>query len=207
MLTRRRWCSATELQRAVVHVNGDPITAAEVDAVINMSQPPSPQPLTEAQKKELQATAVNLLIEDTLMRQFLRKNVAPANMAEVDKEVQELIVALAKDKKSLNDFLRETGQTEAQLRADLAARQQWKNFITPKMTDPAVKQYYDANKLFFDKVLVRASHILIKVAPDAKPADRQMVLQSHPGDSAGHFIRQDQVRGCSQEIIRLPQQG
>jgi parvulin-like peptidyl-prolyl isomerase len=161
--------------KTVVTVNEEPITQSEVDAVIKMSQPPSTTPLTEAQKKELQATAINLLIEDMLMRQYLRKNVAPANLQEVDKELQELSNALAKDKKSLGDFLRETGQSEAQLRADLSARQQWKNFITPRLTDQAVKQYYDTNKVFFDKVLVRASHILLKVAPDASQNDRQLV--------------------------------
>src|SRR5439155_5908089 len=33
--------------------------------------------------------------------------------------------------------------------------------------------YYDANKVFFDKVFVRASHILLKIAPNAAPAERQ----------------------------------
>ena len=68
-----------------------------------------------------------------------------------------------------------SGQTEAQFRADIAARLQWKSFITPRLTDQVVKQYYDDNKVFFDKVLVRASHILLKVAPNATQNDKQLL--------------------------------
>jgi parvulin-like peptidyl-prolyl isomerase len=156
-------------------VNNEPITMVELDAVIKASQPASTAPMTEAQRKELQSNALNLLIEDLLMRQYLRKNAAGANPQEIEKQVQELVADLAKNKQTLAEFLAASGQTEAQLRADIAARLQWKNFITPHLTDQAVKQYYDDNKFFFDKVLVRASHILLKVAPNASQNDRQMV--------------------------------
>src|SRR5262249_3515893 len=70
-------------------VNGEAIMQSEVEAVMKASQPPSPVPMTEAQKKELQANVVNMLIEDLLMRQYLKKNAPPANPTEVDKRVQE----------------------------------------------------------------------------------------------------------------------
>jgi parvulin-like peptidyl-prolyl isomerase len=162
-------------QKPVAVVNNEPITAAELAAVLKSTQPESTTPLTEAQKKELQTNAVNLLVEDVLMRQYLRKNATPPSQQEVDKEIQELATALAKDKQSLPDFLKMSGQTEAQLRADIAARLQWKTFITPRLTDQVVKQYYDDNKVFFDKVLVRASHILLKVAPNATQNDKQLL--------------------------------
>jgi parvulin-like peptidyl-prolyl isomerase len=160
---------------AVAVVNGDPILASELEAVLKtVSQPPTP--MTEGQKAELRASALNMLIEDLLMRQYLRKNAPAADPKEVEKEVQELVVALAKDnKQTLADFLKQTGQTEVQMRADIAARLQWKSFITPRLTDPTVKQYYDNNKIFFDKVLVRASHILLKVPANASANDRQMI--------------------------------
>jgi parvulin-like peptidyl-prolyl isomerase len=155
-------------------VNNEPIMMSEVEAVIKATVQ-SPTPLSEAQRKEVQATAINMLVEDMLMRQYLRKNAPPAAAADIDKEIKDLVASLAKDKQTLPDFLKQTGQTEAQLKADLAARIQYKNYINPRLTEPAVKQYYEANKVFFDKVLVRASHILIKVAQNASQNDRQMV--------------------------------
>jgi parvulin-like peptidyl-prolyl isomerase len=160
-------------RRAAV-VNGEPIMMSEVDAVIKATIQ-SPTPLSDLQRKEVQSTALNMLVEDMLMRQYLRKNAPAASAADVDKEVKELVASLAKEKQTLPDFLKQTGQSEAQLKADIAARIQYKNFITPRLTDQAIKQYYDANKIFFDKVLVRASHVLLKVAANASQNDRQMV--------------------------------
>jgi parvulin-like peptidyl-prolyl isomerase len=161
--------------RRVAAVNGEPIMQSEVDAVLKATLPQSPTPLSEAQKKEAQATAINILVEDMLMRQFLRKNAAPAGQADIEKDMNELAASLAKDKQTVADFLKMTGQTEAQLRADIAARLQYKNFVSPRLTDQAVKQYYDTNKIFFDKVQVRASHILLKVPANASQNDRQML--------------------------------
>jgi parvulin-like peptidyl-prolyl isomerase len=160
-------------RRAAV-VNGEAIMMSEVEAVIKATIQ-SPTPLSDVQKKEVQTTALNMLVEDMLMRQYLRKNAPPASAADIDKELKDLVAGLAKDKQTLADFLKQTGQSETQLKADIAARIQYKNFITPRLTDQAIKQYYDGNKVFFDKVLVRASHVLLKVAPNASQNDRQMV--------------------------------
>jgi parvulin-like peptidyl-prolyl isomerase len=168
-------------------VNGEAIMQSEVDAVIRLSQPPSPTPLSDAQKKDLQAGALNMLVEDMLMRQYLRKNAPAVAPAEVDKRMQDLAAQLAKDKQTLADFLKTTGQSEPQLRADISARIQWEQFINPRLTEQAVKQYYDTNKVFFDKVAVQASHVLLKVAPNATQQDRQIVF--------------DRIQAIRQEIL------
>src|SRR5262249_11997200 len=57
---------------------------------------------------------------------------------------------------------------------DIVARLQWKNYLTARFPDDAqLKSYYGANKPFFDKVFVRASHILVKVSSNATPAEKQ----------------------------------
>jgi parvulin-like peptidyl-prolyl isomerase len=161
--------------KAAAVVNGEPISEREVQAVVDNVMGKPTTPWTSEQKKEAWNTAVNMLIEDMLMRQYLRKNSAPTPPAEIDKEMQELVADLGKQKQTLADFLKETGQDEKQLRTDMAARLQWRTFITARTGDQnALKQYYDANKIFFDKVMVRASHILLKVDANASQADRQM---------------------------------
>jgi parvulin-like peptidyl-prolyl isomerase len=137
-----------------------------------------------------------------LMRQYLRQQVPAANPQEVVKEMQDLVAALAKDKQTLPDFLKATGQSEAQLKNDIGARLQWKAFITPRLTDQVVKQYYDANKFFFDKVLVRASHVLLKVAPNASQNDRQLVynriLQIRQDIMSGKIKLEDAAKQVSE---------
>ena len=40
------------------------------------------------------------------------------------------------------------------------------------VTEAQLKQYYDANKDYFDRVEVKASHILVRVGPKALPMER-----------------------------------
>jgi parvulin-like peptidyl-prolyl isomerase len=153
-------------------VNGETIPFADVKAILD-TMPPPVVPPTADQKREMQQNVLDMLVDDLIMRQFLRKNVPPTSAADIDKEVGELKTVLAKKNMTLADFLKENNQTEAQLRADVAARLQWKAFMAARVTDAMVKAYYDANKVFFDKVTVRASHILVKIGPNTSEADKQ----------------------------------
>ena len=49
---------------------------------------------------------------------------------------------------------------------------QWKSLLQRYLPDAKARAYYDANKPFFDKVLVRASHILIQLPPTATKEQR-----------------------------------
>lgn len=168
--------SAQGLQpRVAASINGEAIATSEVEALLRR-QPPPANPLTAAQRREMEQHALEMLIDDVLMRQFLRKNAPAIPVEEVNKEMFEFQQVLAKERHTLQEFLRDNYQTEAQLRADITARLQWQAYIKPRLPDNVVKQYYDANRPFFDKVLVRASHILFKLNPDATTNQRQAAL-------------------------------
>src|SRR3989442_4691318 len=77
-------------------VNGEPIALSEVSAILEAR--PSPVPLTEAQKKDMRQSALDLLIDDVLIRQFLQKSIPPVSKADQDKDMAELIEALQKEK-------------------------------------------------------------------------------------------------------------
>ncbi len=159
-------------------VNGEPIPYADVKAIIDDRMGNTPVPVPAGEKVAMQKAALDVLIEDQLMRQYLKKNVAPITSAEVNKELVNLDEILRKQTpaKTYAQFLKETKQTEEQLKTDIASRLQWRAFLKTRLTDPMVKKYYDDNKLFFDKVMVRASHILVKVKPDASQAEKQAAL-------------------------------
>jgi parvulin-like peptidyl-prolyl isomerase len=153
-------------------VNGEPITFTEIKAILD-TMPPPVVPSTADQKREMQQNVVEMLIDDLIMRQFLRKHAPAPSKIDIDKEIVELRTALEKKKSSLPEFLRESNQTEAQLRNDIVGRLQWKAFISGRINDVMVKTYYDTNKVFFDKVMVQASHILIKLGPKTTDAEKQ----------------------------------
>ena len=153
-------------------VNGESIPMADVKAILDTIPPPV-VPATAEQKREMQHNVVDMLVNDLIMRQFLRQHTTPASAAAIEGEIAELKTALAKKKSTLQAFLKESNQSETQLRMDIASSLQWKAYIAARVNDDALKAYYEANKAFFDKVTVRASHILLKVAPTASEADKQ----------------------------------
>ncbi len=156
----------------VATVNGEPITRAELDAAL-AERPPVVTPLTSAQKRQLQEEALAVLIDELLIKQFLRQNGPPVDPAEVNKQVGALRRGLAAQNKPLDEYLKETHQTEAQLRTNLGMMMQWNAYAAKKVSEADLKRYYTDYKDFFDKVTVRASHIVLRVPADAPPAERE----------------------------------
>ncbi|MCS6853021.1 MAG: peptidylprolyl isomerase [Gemmataceae bacterium] len=158
-------------------VNGEPIPYSEVENVLRAMGPMSPTPLTEAQKREKQLEAVNMLIDDLLMQQFLRQNSPPVDPAEVEKHIAELRARLKAQNKTLEEMLKESNLTEAQLRANVQNMLRWAAYVKARVTDADVRKYYDDNREFFDKVTVRASHIVLRVPATASEAERAAARQ------------------------------
>src|SRR4051794_35084637 len=63
--------AATPPGKIVATVNGSPITMGEVELVLKKAGPKATAP-TEAQRREMQQEALTMLIDDQLMRDFLR---------------------------------------------------------------------------------------------------------------------------------------
>jgi peptidyl-prolyl cis-trans isomerase C len=157
--------------RPVAVVNGQVITKGELDAVLNLGGP-SPLQLPEGQQRQHQMEALGLLIDDLLMHQFLSQKGPPVPAAEVDKKMAEMEAGLRKQNKSLKEFCQDIHKTEAQVRADIAHSIQWANFTRGRVTEADTEQYYKEFRDFFDKVTVRASHIVLRMPPDAPDAER-----------------------------------
>lgn len=158
-------------EKPAAHVNGEAIPMGDVRAMLDAR--PSPVPLTALQQRELRQSALDMLIDDLLMRQFLRKNAAPAQPSEIQKEINDLKDALSKKSMTLEQFLRENKQTDEQFRHDVTARIQWKHYLTTRFPEAQARSYYESNKVLFDKVFVQASHILVKVDPKATGLEKQ----------------------------------
>jgi len=157
-------------------VNGEIITKADLDAAIKQAGQ-SPVTLTEDQRRGQQMQVMGILVDEMLMKQFLAKNAAAAKPAEIDARVALISAELAKEKKTLADLYKEGDQTEAAFRADVARTLQWEAYTKTKVSDADVEQYYKVNKDFFDKVMVRASHIVLRLPPNATEADRAKARQ------------------------------
>jgi parvulin-like peptidyl-prolyl isomerase len=151
-------------------VNGEAISLTEVKAVLDAR--PAMAPRSKEQERAERKIALEMLIDDMLMRQFLRAKAPQPNSSEVEKVVEELRDALKKQNKTLDQFLREEKQTEQQLRADVFTDLQYKTFLGMRYSENETKAYFDVNRPFFEKVQVKASHILVKAPATMTPPEK-----------------------------------
>jgi parvulin-like peptidyl-prolyl isomerase len=182
-------------------VNGEAITFADIDAVI-ATRPPAKVEPTAQQKKEMQSQALAVLVNGKLMEQFLRENGPKIDEGEIDKRMVELKGQIEKSGHTWAEYLKDSGQTEAQVRTGMRLMLQWDLYIAPRTTEAELKRCYDANKDFFDGNLVHASHIMIRLAPNASDADRQtarqQLLNLRDQIAAGKITFADAARKYSQ---------
>ena len=142
-------------------VNTEKILVGEVRKLLD--ERPYPYKLTEKQKEQLRQAALEVLIEDVIMRQFLAKQVPQVTQEDFNREWHDFVKALEKMKTTVEEEMKKSGQTQDQLRNDIVAKLRWKTLLKRYYPDEKLKPYYDANKPFFDKVYVQASHILLKL--------------------------------------------
>jgi peptidyl-prolyl cis-trans isomerase C len=169
-------------------INGETISWADVEAVLKLQPAQATKP-SELQLRRMRREALEMLMDDALLRQFLQKHGPTVSPAEVAKQFAELQAGLKAQNRNLADFYKETGQTEEQLRADIHKMLQWAGYVKSHVTETDLKRYFDEYREFFDQVTVRASHILLRVTPGAAEADRQQArarLES---------LRQDIING------------
>lgn len=162
-------------EQVAATVDGEKILVGDVRKILD--ERPYPVTLSEEQKKELRQEALKSLIDDALMRHYLAKHAAPVSQAEFNKEYNDLSDAMKKQGKTMDQFHKESGQSPEELRRDIVALLQWRGILARFYPEEKTKGYYEANKVFFDKVLVKASHILIKLPANATKEQRDQAAQ------------------------------
>jgi parvulin-like peptidyl-prolyl isomerase len=162
--------AANPTGRVAAVVNGEEITMAELEAVLKR-QPQEPAPLPEAKRVAIRRIALATLIDDMLRHQFLRKMTLPVSKAEIDKKMAEMAEAVKAQGKTLDDFYKDTGETPEGLRTAIGYQLQWVAYCNTVATDEVLFKYYNANKDVFDGVMVEVSHIVLRVPPEAPPAE------------------------------------
>lgn len=151
-------------------VNGESITLADVDAVLKSTLPLTP--LTAAQKRQMRVEVLADMVDDVLLRQFLRKNGPKVDPAEIDAQLKAFDEKLKADGKTLADFYKETGQTESQVRESWTSSLQLTGYVKSNTTEEQLKAYFTANKDHFDRVEVKVRHVVLRAGKNATPAER-----------------------------------
>jgi peptidyl-prolyl cis-trans isomerase C len=119
---------------------------------------------------------LELLIDEKLVRQFLRQHGPKIEPAEVERQFAALEASQKAQGKSIEAYLKEAGVTAAQAKENLHRMLQLAKYIESQATSDRLRQYFEANRDLFDRTTVRTSHIVIRVGAQATDAERKKAI-------------------------------
>ena len=170
----------------VAVVNGDVITRGDLDRAVDFGKRQAMQkgqPLDDAQLAALEKDALEKLIGIQILYQASEK----AGNKVDEKQVDEKFAEFRKRFPTEEAFKKAMGEwhvTEAEMKTELKKGMVTEAFVVKNFVDKAtvpeekIKAYYDSNPQFFKKPeQVKASHILIKIKPDASEAEKAEAMK------------------------------
>jgi parvulin-like peptidyl-prolyl isomerase len=163
-------------EKIAATVNGEAISVTELDTAV--AQIPAPMTaLSAIQKRQQRLDVLHVLVDDLLVRQFLRQYGPKVEPAEVDRQVAALAVSQKAQGNNLDEYLKETGLTVPKIRENFLRMLQLAKYVDAQSTDERLRSYYEANRDLFDKTTVRTSHIVLRVSANAPMEERQKAMQ------------------------------
>jgi hypothetical protein len=153
-------------------VDGAKIELAEVDAILSGGTPPLTPP-TAAQTRQRRFEAVNALVDDRLIRRFLTDAKVEIAEADVEKQFEALIAIQKKEGRTISEYCKDNGLTPERIKDNFRMVLKLSKLIESQIDDAKLKQYHEANRDFFDKATVRASHIVVRIANGALAEERE----------------------------------
>ncbi len=175
LLCSLRLAAAEPKPGVAATVNGEEIRLAEVDAFIKAKL--AVIPITDVQLRQLRSEVLSTQIDDLVLKQFLAKRGPKIEPAEIDSQLAAFVESLARKGKTLAGFLKETQQTEAELRETWTLSLQLEGHVKKTATDEQFKQYYEANQDYFDRLEVKVSHIMLRVGSKASAVEKAMAKE------------------------------
>jgi peptidyl-prolyl cis-trans isomerase C len=166
---------ARELPAVVARVNDENIERWEVEAAVREITLANLHPLPQAERDELVRAVLDRIIDHHLAAQLARARGIGATDAELDADLREMRSEQASDQ-AFADRLATAGISAAQLRQQRRLSLDMANLVRASgaaVSDAAISAYYRDNRnRFLLPEAVTASHILIRVNPDASADQR-----------------------------------
>jgi peptidyl-prolyl cis-trans isomerase C len=101
----------------------------------------------------------------------------PVPPGKIDERIDQIKGQLQKEKSDLPTFLLQTGTSLDELRTKIEAQARWMEYYKLKGTDATLRKFLNDNRDRFSRTRVRASHIWLKLEPNASEADKQKIKQ------------------------------
>ncbi len=170
----------------VAVVNGDVITQGDLDRAVDFGKRQAMQkgqPLDNAQLASLEKDALEKLIGIQLLYQASLKAGNKVDEKQVDEKFAEFRKRFPTED-AFKKAMAEWHVTESQMKTELKKGMVTEAFVVKNFVDKAtvpedkIKAYYDGHPQFFKQPeQVKASHILIKIKPDASESEKAEAMK------------------------------
>jgi peptidyl-prolyl cis-trans isomerase C len=150
----------------------DKVTKGEV--VNFLSRYPIP---ANENREQVYHDAVESLVNTKLLTMFLNRQKIAVPPGKVEEEVARLEQRLKAEGQDLATALLENNVAMDDIKKELENRIRWTEYVNAKATPAALRRYFAENRDLFSGTQVRASHILLRVEPDAPAAEKEKVKQ------------------------------
>jgi peptidyl-prolyl cis-trans isomerase C len=192
---------AANARSVAVTVNGEPILEGAIQRALRRLPPDR-----HAESRE---PVLNLLVENTLIEQFLSQSGIKVDPAEVDKKLKEMKDEIVKEKLDYAKVLQEMEITEAELKKELGSFIRWEKYCDGQAHDKVLKDLFASSKEMFDGSAVRVRHILL--SPDTRDPRKVQeartllvqIKQAIDGHVAGGLAKLPATDAASREKARL----
>ncbi|MEZ6143087.1 MAG: peptidylprolyl isomerase [Zavarzinella sp.] len=188
-----------QADEVVARVNGEPITSKQLETAVQLAGPT--KNLSPVEKQALRNDVLGLLIDDQVVRQFLDKYGVKVPETEIEKQINALQAILKEQGQTQTQFLKETMQTEEQLRNNYRYMVQLAKYLDSLITEEKLQHYFQQHQDFFRGTTVRLSHIVVRLDHSASTADHQEIqarlLGMREKIAAGNIVFADAARRFS----------
>jgi peptidyl-prolyl cis-trans isomerase C len=132
-------------------------------------------------RETLYRQGIDNKVNTKLLLMYLGRQKVAVAPEKVDEELEKLKEKLKSDGQDLATTLLQTNTSMDDVRKQIEERARWQEFLRTKATDAELRKYVANHRDLFRGTQIRASHILLKLEPNASVADKEKVKEKLAG--------------------------
>jgi peptidyl-prolyl cis-trans isomerase C len=150
----------------------DKVTRGEL--ITFLSRYPIPD---DTDRQELYSGAIERLLNTKLLMMYLARQQLPVSPEKIDEQIEQLKTELKKDGQDLGTAIVQNNISLDDIRKEYENRIRWQEYLKKNASEATLRRYVSEHRDLFSGTQLRASHILIKVDPEAPPAEKEKAKQ------------------------------
>jgi peptidyl-prolyl cis-trans isomerase C len=134
-------------------------------------------PIPDESHETVYREGIDHVANTKLLMMFLARQKVPVTPEKVDEEIERLKQQLKGEGQDLGTALLQSGTSMDDVRKQVEDRVRWQEFLRTKATDATLRKFVADNRDLFRNTQIRASHLLLKVDPNASQAEKDKIKQ------------------------------